>query len=149
MLGCGHWQGKLAALVSFRKKVCLERGAAGAVTAPQLVQLSAYLSLEDRNAAYEYCFGLSRVIVAGGCDIVLSSGCIPIIVECLRRWPADGPEGIVFYACEALYALVVYGSAAVHTAITRVPGVKATLEAAERSRLEAGYSRAVLNLPGM
>jgi hypothetical protein len=146
-------QDKRAALTKFRESVSADTNPAGhkaaarAVTVPKAAWLTACLSLEDPVAAKEYCKGLECVVQysgASGCDVVMSAGCIPVIVECLRRWPADGPKGVVHYTCWALYNLAEKGSSSVRTAIKSVPGIQAMLEAAKESRLEVGAAARAL-----
>ncbi len=149
-------QDKRAALTKFRESVSNvtnpkgHMAAASAVTVSKAAWLTACLSLEDPVAAKEYCWGLGWVAFhaeASGCDVIMSAGCLPIIVECLRRWPADGPDGVVEYACLAFYRLAKYGSASVHTAIKSVPGIRAMLVAAKKSGLDRGLAaRAVERL---
>ncbi len=138
-------QNKLAALTKFRESVSISTNPSGyeaaacAVTVSKAAWLTACLSLEDPVAAKEYCRGLGSVALwadASGCDVIMSAGCIPIIVECLRRWPADGPDGVVQSACRALNHVGVWGSASVRTAIISVPGLRALLVAAKESGLD-------------
>ncbi len=120
-----------------------------AVTVSKAAWLTACLNLEDPVAAKEYCIGLYLVAFlarASGCDVIKSAGCIPIIAECLRRWPADGPKGVVEDACGALYWLAENGSSSVRTAIKSVPGIQATLVAAKKSRLDGDMGWAALAL---
>jgi hypothetical protein len=109
--------------------------------------LTAYLSLGIQLQQKEYCIGLGCVAYdpgASGCDIIMSACCIPIIVECICHWPADGPEGVVEYACWALYCIAEYGSVSVHTAFNSVPGIQAMLVAAKESGLDDGNASGTL-----
>ncbi len=149
-------QDKLVALTQFRESVCVSgeacKAAACAVTVSKAAWLTACVSLEDPVAAKLYCEGLGNVAYeaeASGCDVIMSAGCIPVIVECLRRWPANGPGGVVDNACWALYSLAEKGSASVHTAIKSVPGIQATLQAANDSGLDCGYTAGALENLGL
>jgi hypothetical protein len=144
LIVCVCVQDKLAALTKFRESVsgatnregC--KAAARAVTVSKAAWLTACVSPTDPVAAKEYCFGLACVAYnagVSGCDVIMA-GCVPIIVECLRRWPVDGPGGVVHHACCALNNLAWKGSACVRAAIKSVPGIQATLIAAKESRLE-------------
>ncbi len=109
---------------------------APAVTVAQLVWVTACLSLEDRVAFGWFCTGLERLAVAGkasGCDVIMSAGCIPTLVQCLRRWPAENE--VVFLACGSLLQLARHGSAAVVAAIKCIPGIVDTLRAVDASGL--------------
>ncbi len=145
-------QDKLAALTKFRESVNGHTAAACAVTVTTADWLTACLSLEDPGVAKEYCYSLACVAQyaeASGCDVIMSAGCIPIIVECLRRWPADGPEGVVAHACLALRMLAEYGTVTVHTTIKSVPGIKAMLVAAKTSRLDYGDAKRAIKKLGL
>jgi hypothetical protein len=115
--------------------------AAKAVTVPQLLTATACLSMDCREAAQYYCRGLALVALHGDAscaDVIMSAGCIPHVIDCLRRWPADG--SVVYSACSALALLAKKGSASVHTAIKGVPGIQATLQASKASGLDDGYA---------
>ncbi len=151
-------QDKLAALTKFREstsatinpKGCKET--ACSMTVSKAAWLTACLSLENPVAAKEYCYSLMCVAQyarASGCDVIKSAGCIPKVVECLRRWPADGPGGVVKDACWALDQLAFHGTASVRTAIKEVPGIQATLVAAKKSLLDRGHAAAALEKLGM
>ena len=155
LLVCVCVQDKRAALKKFRESVSSVTNPSGyeaaacAVTVSKAAWLTACLNLEDPVAAREYCHGLRLVVMyagASGCDVIMSAGCIPLIVECLRRWPADGPYGVVWAACLALNNLASKGSASVRTAIKSVPGIQATLVAAKKSRLDGDMGWAALAL---
>ncbi len=150
-------QDKRAALTKFRASVsdgsdedC--KATARSVTESKAAWLTACLNLEDPAAVIEYCWGLvcvARLVGASGCDVIMSAGCIPIIVECLRRWPDDGPSGVVSFSCGALNMLAHKGSASVRTAISTVPGIQATLVAAEESGQSDGWAAQALQRLGL
>ncbi len=147
-------QDKRAALTKFRESVCEEgegpKAVSCAVKVPQLLTLTACLSLEDPVSAKEYCLGLAYVATYGDAscaDVIMSAGCIPHVIDCLRRWPAD--RGVVFNACLALARLAEKGSAPVRTAIKSIPGVKDTLQAAKASGLDGGYAADALSALGL
>ncbi len=133
-------QAKVGMLTKFADSVSNAadgKAAARAVTPQKLAWLTACVMMDVRDSALVYCLGLRHVAGqadSAGCDVIASSGCIPVIVECLRRWPAD--EQVVEHAVLALYKLVDNGSASVHAVIKSVTGIKAALEAAKASRLD-------------
>jgi hypothetical protein len=109
---------------------------AKAVTVPQLLTLTACLRVDDAQAAEYYCRGLASVTSFGDescADVIMSAGCIPHVIDCLRRWPAD--KFVVYSACWGVYLLAVKGSASVHTVIKSFPGIQGTLQAANDSGL--------------
>jgi hypothetical protein len=123
---------------------------AKAVTVPQLLTLTACLSMDDAKAAGDYCKGLGCVAYRGDAscaDVIMSAGCIPHVIDCLRRWPAD--DSVVSNACWALAKLAEKGSASVHAAIKGVPGIQATLQAAKASGLDNGNAAAALSALGL
>ncbi len=123
---------------------------ANAVTVPQLLTLTACLSLDDAVAANSYCYGLARVADSGDAscaDVIMSAGCIPHVIVRLRRWPAD--EEVVYNACGALARLAAKGSTSVRTAINSVPGIQATLQAAKESGLDGGLAAEALSALGL
>ncbi len=146
-------QVKLSALYLFAENVRREDGAL-AVTEPQLIRLRACLLVEHKEGAKDYCFGIGCVAFYGrskGCDAILSAGCIPAIVECLRYWPggpADGPGIVVYNACWALYRLTEFGSVTVLDSIRAVPDIRSVLETAARSRLDDYHAVATLRKLG-
>jgi hypothetical protein len=88
------------------------------------------------DAARYYCRGMRLVTGDGGTScagVIMSAGCIPHVIDCLRRWPAHGL--VVWNACQALAILAEKGSASVCTAIRSVLGIQATLQAAKQSGL--------------
>jgi hypothetical protein len=112
--------------------------------------LTACLSVDDAEAAWYYCYGLSRVAAWGDAscaDVIMSAGCIPHVIDCLRRWPAD--ENVVPNACWALAKLAENGSATVRTAIKSIPGIHDTLQAAKASGLDRGYAARALSALGL
>jgi hypothetical protein len=146
---CVCVQDKRAALEKFMDSIYCE-AAAKAVTVPRLLTLTACLSMDDAVAAWRYCFGLARVAYWGGAscaDVIMSAGCIPHVIDCLRHWPAD--QGVVSNACMALYRLAEKGSATVRTAIKSVPGIRATLQAAKASGLDSGWAADALKKLGL
>ena len=141
-------QGKLAALQKFRLSAEAFDTEAGAkaVTVPQLLTLTACLSVDDAEAAKYYCGGLRSVADYGDAscaDVIMSAGCIPHVIDCLRRWPAD--EYVVWGACGALRMLAEKGSATVRTAIKSIPGIRDTLQAAKASGLDSGFAARALS----
>ncbi len=123
---------------------------ANAVTVPQLLTPTACLNMDDAKAAYCYCLGLARAGTYGDAscaDVIMSAGCIPYVIDCLRRWPAD--EYVVWNACWALSELAEKGSASVRTVIKSVPGVQATLQTAKQSGLDLGYAARALRALGL
>ncbi len=128
----------------------LKVSAARKVSVPQLATLTACLVLEDRIAASWYSNGLgwlASVANAPGCDVIMSAGCIPAIVECLRRWPAD--KEVLSDVCWALHELAKHGSASVRDAIKCVPGIVETLQAADASeQFDDDYAADTLELLG-
>ncbi len=103
-----------------------------AVTVPQLVWLTACLVLDDQVAVtrfYEALFLVAEGAKASGCDIIMLAGCIPVIVECLRRWSTE--QQFLLGGCKLLHRLTALGSTSVHAAIKSVPGITDTLEAAD------------------
>ena len=76
-----------------------------------------------------------------GCPLVVSSGALPILFECLRSWPAD--QKTMNAACLALHWLVVDGSVDVKQAVRDVPDCEQQLRAAQATGLdkdEEGFS---------
>ncbi len=146
---CVCVQDKRAALKKFYDSINSE-AAAKAVTVPQLLTLTAWLSVDDAMAAGYYCTGLWRVAYEGDAscaDVIMPAGCIPHVIDCLRRWPAD--RRVVNNACLALALLAVKGSATVRTAIKSIPGIKATLQAAKASGLDADNAAQALSALGL
>ncbi len=146
---CVCVQDKQAALEKFYDNIN-SRADAMAVTVPRLLTLTACLSVDDAKAAAYYCMGLGRIAYNGGasgCDVIMSAGCIPHVIDCLRRWPADG--AVVRTACLALATLAVNGSASVHDAMRSVIGIQATLQAAEQSGLDPFFATRTLSLLGL
>jgi hypothetical protein len=146
---CVCVQDKRAALEKFGDSMN-SAVAAKAVTVPQLLTLTACLSMDYGEAAQYYCRGLALVALYGDAscaDVIMSAGCIPHVIDCLRRWPAD--RGVVFNACLALARLAEKGSAPVRTAIKSIPGVKDTLQAAKASGLDGGYAADALSALGL
>ncbi len=118
--------------------------AAKAVTVPQLLTLTAWLSVDDELAARYYCAGLAHVALLGGesdCAGIMLAGCIPHVIECLRRWPDEG--NVADSACHVLVNLAKKGSELVRATIKRVPGVQATLLEVTRSGLSPDEVRAL------
>ncbi len=141
-------QDKRAALQKFCDSINTS-AAAKAVTVPQLLTLTAWLSMDDAEAAWSYCGGLGCFASYGdasGCDVIMSAGCIPHVIDCLRRWPADGK--VVNNACYALAKLAQKGSASVRTAIKSIPGINTILQAAKASGL-TGYAAYTLSALGL
>ncbi len=106
--------------------------------------------LDDRDAADEYCRGLLRVAAHGDAscaDVIVSAGCVPHLIDCLRRWPAD--RGVVEYACCTFYYLAEKGSASALSTIRSVPGIQATLHAANKSGLAVGIAVRALEKLGL
>ncbi len=104
------------------------------------------LLLDNQTAVAEYCEGLAYIAhyaESSGCDVIMSAGCIPVLVECLRRWPAD--EEVTHRACLALYRIASGGSDDVRAAIGSVPGIAAVLEAAAESGLDDGRASYALD----
>ncbi len=146
---CDCVQGKRAALQTFWDSNN-NPAAAKAVTVPQLLTLTAWLSIDDAKTAFYYCASLACVAGHGDasvCDVILSAGCIPHVIDCLRRWPAD--SSVLTNACWALANLAVNGSASVHDAIKSVPGIQATLQAAEKTGLDFGRAALALEQLGL
>ena len=146
---CVCVQDKQAAVAKFANSIYTE-AAAKAVTVPQLLTLTACLSMDDAKAAGDYCKGLGCVAYRGDAscaDVIMSAGCIPHVIDCLRRWPAD--KNVVNSACSALALLAQKGSASVHTAIKGVPGIQATLQAAKASGLDGGQAARALERLGL
>ena len=142
-------QDKRAALKRFNYSIH-SRAAAKAVTVPQLLTLTACLSVDDAEAAYYYCRGLVLVAYFGDAscaDVIMSAGCIPHVIDCLRRWPANGY--VVLNACLALAQLAAKGSATVRTAIKSIPGIHDTLQAAKASGLDNGHAARALSALGL
>ncbi len=145
-------QGKLAALQKFRlsAEAFDTEADAKAVTVPQLLTLTACLSMDDAEAARYYCTGLALVADCGDvscADVIMSAGCIPHVIDCLRHWPAH--KGVVWNACWALAELAEKGSDSVRTAIKSVPGTQATLQAAKESGLDSGLAARALSALGL
>jgi len=151
---CVCVQDKRAALEKFWNSIDSlgSEAVAKAVTVPQLLTLTACLSMDDAEAAWYYCRGLARVAYwggASGCDVIMSAGCIPHVIDCLRRWPAHGPMGVVANACYALALLAEKGSATVGTAIKSIPGIRDTLQAAKASGLDDDWAADALSALGL
>jgi hypothetical protein len=146
---CVCVQDKRAALQKFRWSIN-SAADAKAVTVPQLLTLTAWLSVDDAGAAWYYCFGLAHVAAWGDAscaDVIMSAGCIPHVIDCLRRWPAE--KYVVPNACWALAKLAEKGSATVHTAIKSIPGIHDTLQAAKASGLDGGHAALALSALGL
>jgi hypothetical protein len=142
-------QDKRAALEKFWSSIT-SKAAAKAVIVPQLLRLTACLSVDDVGSAWDYCAGLTNVAAWGDAscaDVIMSAGCIPHVIDCLRRWPAD--ENVVGNACWALASLAEKGSASVRTAIKSIPGIQSTLQAAKASGLDRGIAAAALSALGL
>ncbi len=142
-------QDKRAALNKFWNRISCP-AAAKAVTVPQLLTLTACLSMDDAEAAKYYCLGLALVAYRGDAscaDVIMSAGCIPHVIDCLRRWPAE--EDVVNYACWVMAKLATKGSASVHTVIKSVPGIRALLVAAKESGLSGDQAADALRLLGL
>ncbi len=118
---------------------------------PQLLAATACLIVDDAVIAVYYCEVVSYVAVYGDAscaDVIASAGCIPHVINCLRRWPAE--SNVVLRACQALAELAEKGSASVRTAIETVPGIQATLQAAKASGLDSyGYAARALSALGL
>ncbi len=142
-------QEKRTALKKFYDSI-YSSAAAKAVTVPQLLTLTAWLSMDDAMAVEYYCRGLASVAHYGDAscaDVIMSAGCVPHVTDCLRRWPAD--RSVVTAACVALLWLATKGSATVPTAIKSVTGIQTTLQAAKKSGLDNGYAAAALRALGL
>ncbi len=119
------------------------KSCAASVAVPQLVWLTACLVLEDRVAARRYCDGLGwAALCPDGFDVILSAGCIPSIIDCLRRWSAD--QKLVYLACEVLHFLARDGSTLARIAINSVPGIVDLLQAADASGFADNYAADIL-----
>jgi hypothetical protein len=143
---CACVQDKRAALNKFGSTM-MSPAAAKSLTVPQLVTLTACLELEDQHAAHQYCLGLWSAVFYGDAscaDVIVSAGCVPHLIDCLRRWSTVGPWGVVYYACWALDLLAEKGSTSARTAINSVSGIQATLQAAKESALDGGYAATAL-----
>jgi hypothetical protein len=113
----------------------------------ELTWLTSCVSLDDRVACKRYCIGLFFVatrLQAPGCEVIVSAGCIPAVIECLHRWPADA--GVVSGACYVLCSLA--RNRASVTALTSVPGIVDTLQAADASGLAYDNAADTLDLLG-
>ncbi len=146
---CVYVQDKRAALQQFNGSI-YSPATAMAVTVPQLLTLTACLSVDDPVAAHHYCGGLVCVAGYGDAtcaDVIMSAGCIPHVIDCLRRWPADW--NVVTRACWALAGLAENGSASVRAAIKHLPGIQTTLQAAKESVLDNGHAARALSALGL
>ncbi len=73
---------------------------------------------------------------SSGCTKIMAAGCIPHIVACLRRWPAESEHEVVRWACAALFWIAAYGDQSVKTAVRNCRDVKALLTAALAAGLD-------------
>jgi hypothetical protein len=164
LLGCAHGK-SLLCLFLYVCCVCVQdkrevmdafwrsmnnSAAAKAVTVPQLLTVTACLSIDDEWAVRHFSWGfylVAQYVEASGCDVIMSAGCIPHVIDCLRRWPAD--RNVVSNVCDALTKLAQKGSASVRTAIKSVPDIQATLQAAKESGLDNGCAARALSALGL
>ncbi len=112
-----------------------------------LIQLTGRVMMDQLASVDDYCWGVGCVADhagSAGCDVILEAGCIPVIIECLRRWPTHGPWGVVYSACWALRWLVTNGSASVVAAVEGVPDIVALVEAAKELGLDCGHAAPIL-----
>jgi hypothetical protein len=101
-----------------------------------LLWYTACVNVGDRTSSENYCLSLSRFVneanSSAACGYVLLAGCIPVLIECLRRWSREAMgHRVVEYTCQALCKLASKGDDSVRAAIKAAPGIKELLEGAK------------------
>lgn len=127
-IACLLFQDKKAHLSQLNDK-CVGSSTRCSVTIAEIKLGIACAQPAHPDTAFLFCEAMGYLAYDSAvCDKIASAGGIPVIAQLLACFPDE--EGVVMWACDALFYLAYYGSASIKSSVLAQPGIISELRAA-------------------